>query len=284
VDWLIPSIMTTIVASGSPLILAEVFARVVEPKKDRRPDATSNKYRKRLRFATVAVWMAFALWYWLDFHAVAAGRRPFVIAIAITLSFIVLFLAFTVRVWSSLSQDHVELQSAEDMTYTGSIQKPLIEYISAIRLRLAYVFVVVSMLFVLTIFLMSKNDIGYRVKGMLMLIAGGCFFFLGLRRLHRTTLNKQDSLIRQQEVSEITDKDCDEARQKASRSFLTTLLLFCAFESAAILTLTLNWSESIQRLLGIGAQLAVGVLGLVGLAEILAEEMKLEKTAKERRE
>jgi hypothetical protein len=74
------------------------------------------------------------------------------------------------------------------------------------------------------------------------------------------------------------------ARQKASRSFLTALSLFCAFELTAILTMTLNWSESIQRLLGIGAHLAVCVLGLGGLAEILAEEMKLVKTTKERHE
>ena len=268
-NWLAASILATLIASGGQLLMAEVFTRAIRRHGDYLYDTQVHKYRRQLWLATVIVWAVFALWFWLDFMAIAAGRRSFAVTIANCLSFIVLFFSFTVRIMASFRPDRSESHLLAKTAYPTSSQKPLVEYLSPIGLRATYVFVAVSLLFGLTALLTSKNDIGYRIKGMLLFFAGAAFFYLWLRRLHQPSSNRVDFF---GEQPAITGDRYSGPHRRALQSFVTAVLFFCVFELASILTLTLDWHNPWQSWLGVGSQLAASILGFIGCAKILAEE------------
>lgn len=254
-EWFTVSVITTIVISGAPLFFAEVWARFVY-------DAELRRYHRQLRFATVAVWAAFALWFWLDYRAVAAGQRPFAVAVVNILAFIILFLALAVRVLSLSRRHYAKLHSDGQTTDYLPVRKPLVEYLSSKTLLAVYVFVAISLISVLAVWLTSTNSIGYRAKGMLLFIAGAAFFYLSLYRWQLTETNQ----------TEDARSDSIAAHRRTSKSLLVALAYYCAFEVSAILTLTLNWNIPTQYWVGVSSQLAVGVLGLFGCAKMLARE------------
>jgi hypothetical protein len=268
-EWFPASVISTIFVCSFPLVLAEVFVRTREQSARAQPVSEVQKYRIRLRLVTVIVLMAFAVWYFLDYHAVAAGRRPFVVAIANTLSFFLLFFTFTSRIWSLSWRKHQALQTEVNGSDAEPLQPPLIEYLSPASLRAAYVLVALSLAVVFVIFWLSRNDWGYRTKGMLMLLAGAAFFYLYMARLREAGANQPAA---RREKQESADDRSSEARQAAARTFRSALVLFGALELGAVMTLTLNWSSPVQRMLGLVSQLSVSILGIVSLAKLFATE------------
>jgi hypothetical protein len=83
--------------------------------------------------------------------------------------------------------------------------------------------------------LLSANDVGYRLKSMLIVVVGVVLYGMGRPR---------------------------------------ALWTFAAFMVSAWLTLFLHWGEPWQRRLGLAGQLVVGVIGLVWCARLLREELR----------
>ncbi|MGH9766025.1 MAG: hypothetical protein ACREAB_01220 [Blastocatellia bacterium] len=232
-EFFMISAVATIFCNSMPLFFVEVFTRARRSLRD----AEFNRHYRRLWLATIAAWTAFAIWFWLDSQAIAAFHRPFVVAGANVLAFAVVFLGFAARiVWPS-RQDGVEPRSSTALAHQTPTQYPLIEHPSRAALLVAYLFVVVSLILVLTILLTSTNSVGHRIKGMGLMIIGVVFFFLFLRM---------------------------------RQLLLTAIAYYCAFEASAVLTLTLDFNIPSRRWLGVGSHLAVGALGLIGCARWLA--------------
>lgn len=227
------SALSTVFVGSMPLVFVEVFTRARRSLRD----AEFYRHYRRLWLATGVVWAAFAIWFWLDSHEIAAFRRPFVVAGANVLAFVVLFFGFAARIaWPS--QPHgVEPRSNETEARRTPIQETSIESPSRAALLIARVFIAVSLILVVAVLMTSKNSVGHRVKGMLVIIIGVVFFFLFLRM---------------------------------RRPLLTAIGYFCAFGVSAILTLTLDWNVSSHQWLGVGSQLAAGVLGLIACAKCMA--------------
>jgi len=229
------SAISTIFVSIGPLIFVEVFTRA----RGGLRDAEFNRQYRRLWLATSVVWAAFALWFWLDSRAIAAFQRPFVVAGANVLTFVVLFFGFAAKIaWPTQSRG-IEPRSNETEAHRTLIQESSVERPSQAALLIARVFVAVSLISVLAILLISKNSVGHRVKGMALIIIGVIFFFLFLR---------------------------------VRRPLLTAIGYFCAFEAFAVPTLTLNWNVPSHQWLGVGSQLAAGVIGVIGCAKLMATE------------
>jgi hypothetical protein len=234
-DYLKVSAIATIYCSSLPLIFVEAFTRA---RGDLR-DAEFHQLHRRLWLATGVVLMAFALWFWLDVRAIAAFHRPFVVAGANVLAFVVLFFGFAAKIaWPSQSRGS-EPRSDETEAHRTPIREPSIEHPSRAALLIARVFVAVSLIFVLAILLTSKNSVGHRIKGIAFIIIGVVFFFLFLRM---------------------------------RQPLLTAIGYFCAFEAFAALTLTLDWNVSSHQWLGVGSHLAAAVLGAIGCAKWMATE------------
>jgi hypothetical protein len=229
------SVVTTIFSSSMPLLFVEVFTRARRGPRD----AEFNRHYRRLWLATVVVCAAFGVWFWLDSQAIAAFRRPFVVAGANVLAFLVLFFGFAAKIAWPSQPSGLEPRSNGTETHRTLIREPSIEQPSQAALLIARVFVAVSLTLVLAVLLTSKNSVGHRVKGMALIIIGVVFFFLFLR---------------------------------VRRPLITAVGYFCAFEVSAVLTLTLDWNISSHQWLGVGSQLAAGVLGLIGCAKWMATE------------
>jgi hypothetical protein len=234
-EYFMVSAISAIFAGSMPLLFVEVFTRARRSLRD----AEFNRRYSCLWLATGVLWAAFALWFWLDSQAIAAFRRPFVVAGANVLAFFVLFFGFAAKIAWPSQPSGLEPRpngTEEDRTL---IQEPSIGRPSQAALLIGRVFVAVSLTLVLAVLLTSKNSVGHRVKGMALIIIGVAFFFLFLR---------------------------------ARQPLLTAIWYFCAFEVSAILTLTLDWNIPSHQWLGVGSQLAAGALGLIGVAKWMAME------------
>ena len=234
-EFFMISAVATIFSSTMPLLFVEVFTRARRSPRD----AEFNRHYRRLWLATGVVWAAFALWFWLDSQAIAAFRRPFVVTGANVLAFVVLFFGFAAKIAWPSQPSGLEPRSNGTEAHRTLIQEPSIEQPSQAALLIARVFVAFSLTLVLAVLLTSKNSVGHRVKGMALIIIGVVFFFLFMRM---------------------------------RQPLLTTICYFCAFEVSAVLTLTLDWNISSHQWLGVGSQLAAGVLGLIGCAKWMATE------------
>ena len=243
-DWLSASIGATIVVSGAPLLLGEVFARAGGGW----PEG-GQRSRRALWAATGAVWLAFGLWFLLDRPAVAAGERPFAVAIANLLAFAFLFFAFAAR---AFSLDHRQREGATPAESPPVSSAPA-DHLAPSELRAARTFVSFALLLGAALLFTSDNDIGYRLKGALMQGAGAAFFLLVLHRMRQPA--------------------SDPSRPLAIGTLLSALGYFTVFLTAAVLTLTLDWETRSHRWLGVGSQLASGVLGLIACARFLRADL-----------
>ncbi len=233
-EYFMISATSTIFFCSGPLILVEGVTRARRSSRD----AEFHRHYRRLLLATIAILAAFSLWYWLDGRAIAAFQRPFAVGFANAIAFVTLFLGFAARmVWPSQPSC---LESRFNVTVARriSIQESRIERPPRAAALISSVFVVVSLVLVLTILLNSANSAGHRIKGLGLMIIGGAFFFLFLWRVRR--------------------------------QLLTAIAYYCAFELSAILTLTLDFNIQSSRWLGVSSQLAVFVLGLIGCARWMA--------------
>jgi hypothetical protein len=238
-EFFMVSAFATIFCSGGPLLFVEVFTRSRRSARD----AEFHRNYRRLWLATGVVLAAFALWFWLDSQAIAAFRRPFVVAGANVFAFVVLFFGFAVRIAWPSRQDGLEPRSNETEAHRTPTQEPPIEHPSRAAWLIARIFVTVSLILVLAILMTSKNSAGHRIKGLGLIIIGVVFFFLFLRM---------------------------------RQPLLTAIGYYGAFEVSAILTLTLDWDIPWSRWVGVGSQLTVGALGLIGCAKWLATERTVE--------
>jgi hypothetical protein len=234
-EIVILSASATIFSSSMPLLFVEVFTRARRSPRD----AEFNRHYRRLWLAMGIIWTASALWFWLDSQAIAAFRRPFVVTGVNVLIFVVLFFGFAVKIAWPPQPSGLEPRPDETEAHRTLIQKPSIEQPSRAALLIARVFVALSLILALAVLLTSKNSVGHRVKGMAFIIIGVVFFYLFLR---------------------------------ARLPLLTAIGYFCAFEVSAVLTLTLDWNVSSHQWLGVGSQLAAGVLGLIGCAKLMSTE------------
>jgi len=229
------SAFTIILTSSAPLLFVEVFT----PARRSPRDAEFNRHYRRLWSAMGIIWAASALWFWLDSQAIAAFRRPFVVAGANVLIFVVLFFGFAAKIAWPPQPSGLGPRPDETEAQQTLIQEPSVEQPSRAALLIARVFVVVCLILVLAVLLTSKNSVGHRVKGTAFIIIGVVFFFMFLR----------------------------------ARLPLTTAIgYFCAFEAFAVPTLTLNWNVTSHQWLGAGSQFAAGVVGLIGCAKLMATE------------
>src|SRR5215510_366975 len=229
------SAVATIFSSSMPLLFVEVFTRARRSPRD----AEFNRHYRRLWLATGVVWAAFGLWFWLDSEAIEAFRRPFVVTGANVLVFVVLLFGFAAKIAWPSQPSGLGSRSNGTEAHRTPIQEPSIKRPSQAALLIARVFVAFSLTLVLAVLLTSKNSVGHRVKGTALIIIGAVFFFLFMRM---------------------------------RQPLLTPICYFCAFEVSAVLTLTLDWNISSHQWLGVGSQLAAGVLGLIGCAKWMATE------------
>ena len=224
-----------IFTSSMPLLFVEVFTRArLSPR-----DAEFDRHYRRLWLAMGIIWAASALWIWLDSQAIAAFRRPFVVTGANVLIFVVLFFGFAAKIAWPPQPSGLEPRPDETEAQRTLIQEQSIEQPSRAALLIARVFVALSLILALAVLLTSKNSVGHRVKGMAFIIIGVVFFYLFLR---------------------------------ARLPLLTAIGYFCSFEVSAVLTLTLDWNVSSHQWLGVGSQLAAGVLGLIDCAKLMSTE------------
>src|SRR5262245_32696060 len=234
-EFFIISAITTIFCSSMPLLFVEVFTRA----RGGLRDTEFNRQYRRLWLATGVVLMAFILWFCLDGRAIAAFHRPFVVAGANVMAFVVLFFGFAAKIAWPTQPRGIEPRSNEPEAHRTLIREPSIEHPSRAALLIARVFVAVSLIFVLAILLTSKNSVGHRIKGIASIIIGVVFFFLFLRM---------------------------------RQPLLTAIGYFCAFEAFAALILTLDWNVSSHQWLGVGSHLAAGAMGIIDCAKWMATE------------
>jgi len=103
--------------------------------------------------------------------------------------------------------------------------------------------VVVSALLVLAVLGYSTNGSGHRIKAAVLLAGGLLFFLLAVARI----------------------RGWAEARDAGpAHTLFSGLLYFCIFAAAAILTLTLDFSNPIERAGGVATQLIAGAAGILG--------------------
>jgi cell division protein FtsW (lipid II flippase) len=235
-EFFIVSAISTIFFCIGPLILLEAFTRARSSPRD----AEFQRHHRRLVLATIAFLVAFVPWYWLDGRAIAAFQRPFVVGSANAIAFVILFLGFAARIVLPSRPDGLEPSSDEAVARRTLIQEQGADQPSRAALLFARVFVVVSLVLVLAIILTSGNDTGYRIKAFGLMIIGAAFFFLFQWRFRR--------------------------------QLGTAIAYYCAFELSAILTLTLDSNNHWSRWFGVGSQLAVFVLGLIGCAKWMGKE------------
>jgi hypothetical protein len=198
----------------------------------REPDLV--RARRRLVIVTFGAWAIFAIWFWLDVAAIAQGRRSFPITLANLAAFAILFVAGTGPVLGAASQ--LPAASAPGRVIRGPA-------VPSNARALAYAFVGATLSLAIGTLTASSNDIGYRLKGALLIAGGATFFVLELRGRG--------------------------ARLLDARTLAIALVYFCCFQAAAVLILTLDWSVATHRWIGGAAQLAAGILGFIGCARLL---------------
>jgi hypothetical protein len=244
VEWFPFSIVATVVVSGGALIVGEALARGAK----RADDAVRAALRPqlgRLRWATALVLCAFAVWFLVDHPAIAAGRRPFHVAIANLVAFGLLFATCVGPLMRTLEQ-------GQPVAARGAPVRPrhtIIRHAPAGTLLASHTFVAILLSLALASWWDSTNDAGYRLKGLLLIVVGAAFYLLGLQRPIRPPA----------------------MAPHASRALLVALAYFVVAEAAAILTLTLDFANGAERALGVGAQLTAGVVGLIACARMIGE-------------
>lgn len=207
--WLLGSIAASLIAGCGPLLMVESVSAI-------RRLPILDAPRRRLRVATAIALSLVGTWLVIDRDAVAAGMRSFPVAGVAATMFAVLFVTLGYPI----------LQRA---AVTPGLIPPSTPSAALLRSRWDAA-VLVALLASLAAFGMSPNDLGYRIKGLAIVLAGGALYFLG--------------------------------RPRASGTFG-----FCAFAGAV--TLFAQWEVPWQRAVGTMSQLSVGVIGLVWCARVI---------------
>ncbi len=218
---------------------------------------------RRLRIATLAVWVVFAMWVAVDHAAVAAGRRSLAVALFNVFAALLLFSTISIRVIASSPQSR-PARDLHGQTSRSPSAPALYSYLGSSNRRAAHVIVGALLAIGILALVGSSNDFGYRLKGAVMVVAGACFYALGLVLLRSTRVRTALS-VSGGEVS--TDA---KAMSRARRVLVETLVYVGVLELASVMTLTLDWTAPSNRWLGIGSQVTAAVVGLIGCARFLA--------------
>ena len=117
-----------------------------------------------------------------------------------------------------------------------------------VHLVAAELSVAVSVLLVLAVLSTSTNSAGYRLKGTLLLAAGAVLFLLSVARIRGWTAARDP---------------------RHARILLGGLIYFAVFAAAAVLTLTLDFRDPVERATGIGTQLIAAAVGIYGCIRYL---------------
>ena len=228
-SWWPSSAITSALMCAGPLILAESAALRAGA---RSVDATA---RRRLRGATVAAWIVFAIWFWFDRAAIDAGQRPLHIIVASVMTFGILFTAFAMPMLrvppAQPPMETVPIPSAESFRRAQYALLP-----SAVAMVLA--------------FATTNNDIGYQIKSTVILGGG-----LGVYAMELGGLR--------------TGRPIPSLLGPATVGRATAVLY--VFATAAVLALVVDWDIGWQRWLGITAQWISAVVGFVQCAGILVQ-------------
>lgn len=209
-NWMLHSLSAGIIATCGPLLMVESI-----PAARRSPGLAGE--RRRLRSATGAGLLLFALWLVVDRTAMSAGARSLPVAAASALLFVAIFTAVGYPLLQRAAQNP-EAQ-AESTTPTIPFLRATLD-IPALALLLVAA----------GGFVISPNDLGYRMKGAGIIAAGVAAYFLDRPRAPRT-------------------------------------LMVCVI--AGGITLFAQWQVPWQRTVGAVWQLAVGVLGFALCARVL---------------
>lgn len=233
-DWLFASAVAAAIGTAGPLLVA---AAVLHQTGLAGSGGNIERWRalRRLRLATAASLLPFAVWFWLDRTAIMQGRRSFVVAGAVVLCFAVLFVRWA---WPVIAMAGQPASGAEGPPPRRSARPPVPDGIRRITFLLVGLLLALAIAAVLT----STHDLGYRLKSALMLVAGMVFFAVELRRA---------------------------GSSPDARALASAFLYFLALLTVAVITVTLDWTVTAHRILGVIAQAGAGVLGLVGCARIL---------------
>jgi hypothetical protein len=209
-NWMQVSIAALLIAIGGPLLMVESTPGV-------RGLATLERRRRVLRILTGVALLLASGYLIADRHAVSAGSRSFVVTGLAAALFLGLFLSLGLPLLHAAAR--------------ATRQPALRDFLSPGILRGAWdAPVLLALAASLAALAFSPNDLGYRVKGVAIILGCGAIYFMG--------------------------------RPRAPRTFV-----LCA--AAGAFTLFAQWPVPWQRTLGILAQLSVGVVGFVWCARLL---------------
>jgi hypothetical protein len=207
-NWMLVSIAALLIAISGPLLMVESTPQV-------RTLAGLYRRRQLLRLWTVAALLAACAYLVSDRQAISLGSRSIVVAGLAAALFFALLLSLGLPILHEAAR---ATPASRDIPSPGVLGGPW------------DVPVLVALATSLAGFAFAANDLGYRTKGLAIILAGGAVYFMG--------------------------------RPRAPRTFV-----LCAAVGA--FTLFAQWYVPWQRTLGVVAQLSVGVVGLVWCARLL---------------